>query len=120
MNFILKMKKNILLLLTALSMIGFVACSKLDIDKETPDCIKFKIETFNEEMACDSAKVDLYTFLREDVYLFDAGACTPDTTMPVYNFDCVKLGELGGYKNVTKISEKPWSQAVFVKTVWKK
>jgi hypothetical protein len=120
LNFILKMKKYTLLLLTALAVIGFTACNKLEIDKDTPDCISFKIKDFNETGSCDSAKVDLYTFLQEDAYLFDPGACTPDTTSAIFNFDCVKLGELGGYKNNTLISGKQWSGAVFVKTIWTK
>lgn len=115
------MKKLTLVLFVAVSILTWCSCNKLDIDKDAPDCIQFKIKNWEQDSTlCDSARVEEYTFQGGNVFLFNPGNCGADMLSDVFNTDCVKLGSLGGIMGNTKINNEEFSHAVLVGTTWEK
>lgn len=100
--------------------VGLLSCSKLDIEKGTPVGVKKQIKAFNKNAICKDAKVDEYRFQNKSVYAFEQGNCGADLTTDIYNKDGEKMGALGGIMGNTKINGKEFSNAPFVKNVWKK
>lgn len=98
----------------------FASCNKLDIDEDAPKCVKKEIKTFNKKSSCDNAKVDEFKFQGKTVYAFESGNCHYDRGTKVIDGDCNELGFLGGISGNTKINGEEFSNAVFVKTIWKK
>jgi hypothetical protein len=94
-------------------------CEKVDVKEGTPRCIGYKIKHWAEDsILCGDATVNQYQFRRMDVYVFNPGTCLTDPFYAVFNFDCVRLGALGGKSRNTTIMGKPFSTAVLVGTVW--
>ena len=112
------MKRLLIVLLLAHSVIS--SCSKLDIEKGTPKCVENKIKDFNKSSTCGNANVKEYTFQGNTVYTFDPGTCGADMSTEVINSGCNSLGFLGGIAGNTKINREEFSNATFIKTIWKK
>jgi len=103
-----------------LSLVALVACDKENFGLS--DCLDYKIKEFkNGEYACDNgANVKEYQFKGEKVYVFDPGLCGADMTSEVIDEDCNFLGYLGGIIGNTTIDGTNFSEAVFIKVIWKR
>ncbi|MFH0866391.1 MAG: hypothetical protein V1904_09350 [Bacteroidota bacterium] len=112
------MKK--LLFLTAITVMTFTACNKLDIEKGTSACIENKIKDFSKNAVCKDPKVEEYLFQNKNVYVFYQGSCGADMTSDVYDSDCNSMGSLGGIAGNKLINGEEFSNAVFIKTTWEK
>lgn len=88
--------------------------------KDLPGCVKDKITSFDDDSACNDIHVDQYTFQQQTVYVFEPGTCGADMTSEVIDGNCKTLGYLGGFAGNTKINGEEFSNAEFVKTVWRK
>lgn len=96
-------------------------CKKLDIEKDTPRCIKREIKAFNKQQSCnDGVKVNEYTFQGKNVYVFDPGNCGADMIARVIDSECNSIGTLGGISGNTKINGEEFSNAVLERTTWEK
>lgn len=111
--------KRLGLFLFIFSLVVFTACNK-GIAKGTLACVKSRIKSFDKSNSCSSAHVDEFTFQGATVYAFDPGTCGADMTTEVISSSCTDLGSLGGFAGNTKINGEEFSNATFVKTVWKK
>lgn len=121
MTFISEMKAMIRILLLLPLLISCVCCGKQKVEKGTPDCVKSKIKTFEQESSCDKGvNVKEYRFQDETVYVFDPGSCGADMTSEVIDENCKTLGYLGGFAGNTKINGEEFSNAVFVSLTWEK
>lgn len=109
------------LIIIAIAVIGFTACNKLDIEKDVPNVIKDKIETFSESSTiCSDAEVNEYRFQGNIVYVFDPGInCGADMTSEVVSSDGETLGYLGGFSGNTTINGDNFDTATFLRRVWK-
>jgi hypothetical protein len=96
------------------------SCTKLDIENGIPACIRREIKQFNHDSDCNTASVKEYSFQTKIVYTFDPGLCGADMTTKVLDSECNVLGSLGGYAGNTEINNEEFSNAVFIRTVWKK
>ena len=97
-----------------------MGCYKNGIEKDTPQCVAKKIIDFSKESCDEGANVKQYTFQGISVFVFDHGTCGADFTSEVIDSDCNRLGYLGGIIGNTKINGEDFSNAVFIKTTWKK
>ena len=112
------MSKTLLSFLAIISIVS--SCTRFEIEKDTPKCIKDKIIEFNKDQSCSDIKVDEYTFQGISVFVFDPGTCGADMQSNVIDTECNNLGALGGLAGNVEINGKSFESAVFVKTVWKK
>ncbi|NQY11476.1 MAG: hypothetical protein HRT71_18410 [Flavobacteriales bacterium] len=81
---------SLLLLCTILT-----ACNKLDLPKDTPECIEDKIKDISEEDVWSTpAIIYSYQFDGQTVYYFPSRCC--DATSYVYSEDCYHLCSPGG------------------------
>jgi hypothetical protein len=112
------MSRLIMFLLIATS--TAMGCYKDGIEKDTPHCVASKISVFAEASCNEGANVKQYRFQGIHVYVFDHGTCGADFTSEVIDTDCNTLGYLGGITGNTKINGEDFSNAVFIKTTWKK
>ena len=96
------------------------SCTKLDIEEVTPHCIIEKIKEFNKTSLCEDAKVEKYSFQEKIVYVFDQGNCGADMSADVIDSECNYLGYLGGLDGNGEINGENFTNAVFIKTIWKK
>jgi hypothetical protein len=97
------------------------SCEKGRISKNTRDCVKDKISTFEETSSCeDGVKVDCYIFQDEQVFVFDPGTCGADMTSEVIDSDGNTLGYLGGLMGNQTINGENFSNADFRENVWEK
>ena len=97
------------------------SCQKGKISKNTPDCVKDKIRSFEENSSCnDGVKVERYVFQDEEVYVFDPGTCGADMTSEVIDGDGNTLGYLGGIMGNQTINGEKFNNADFKETVWEK
>lgn len=110
------MKYSIALLFTPI----LFSCSRLDIQKDTPSCIKDGIRSFEQEACDEGGNVSEYEFQGKLVYVFDPGRCGADMQSYVYDEQCNHLGSLGGISGGTKINGEDFSSAVFKRNVWVK
>lgn len=110
------MKKLSIVLFIAVTIIS---CKKNDTEQGTPKCVENKIIDFKKSTNCNVAKVDEYSFQGNTVFAFDPGNCSPDMTTEVITADCETLGYLGGISGNTKINGTNFSNAEFIKTIWK-
>ena len=108
----------------ALLLLGFVSilssCTRFEIEKDTPDCIKDKIVDFSKEQTCTDIKVDEYTFQGISVFVFESGTCGADMQSEVLDSECNNLGALGGITGNWEVNGESFEDAVFIKTVWEK
>lgn len=111
------MKKLSVLILFAFIMYG---CNKAGTESVTPKCVEDKIKNFNTPSICKDVKVDEYRFQGQTVYLFDSEICGADMASEVINSECITMGYLGGIIGNTKINGEEFSNATFIKTIWKK
>ena len=95
-------------------------CAKRPVTKTTRGCLDDKIAVCNKEAHCDDASVHEYLFQEKPVFVFEPGTCGADMASEVVTADCKTLGYLGGYAGNTKINGVEFSQAIFVRVVWKK
>jgi len=109
-----------LLVLFGLIITTITSCEKLDIAEGTPTCIVNKIKDFNKHSACDNPKVEQYSFQQKYVYVFHPGTCGGDLTTEVSDSDCNVIGTLGGLSGNTKINGEEFSNATFIKLIWRK
>ncbi len=112
------MKKYTTIALIAI--VTFGGCVKLDIEKDTPKCIVKEIKQFQRSGVCDNAEVAAYTFQGKTLYAFSLGNCQVDSQADVLDDECKLLGSLGGFVGNTNINGEPFSNAVFLKTIWSK
>lgn len=112
--------KVLLIVLLLLSASVIISCTKLDIEKGTPQCVENKIKDFNKSSSCDNANVNEYTFQGSTVYTLEPGTCGADMPTEVINSVCTRLGVLGGFAGNTKINGEEFSNATFVKSIWTK
>ena len=96
------------------------SCNTLHIEKGTPACLKSKISTFNISSSCADAEVKEFTFQGTVVYVFEPGTCGADMMSEVVKSDCTNLGFLGGITGNTTINGENFSDATFVRIVWRK
>lgn len=96
------------------------SCGPLDIEKDTPKCVQRQVRDFSRSSNCVDAKVDEFYFQEKTVYVFDPGSCGNDMQAGVIDNNCKALGDLGGIAGNTEINGEKFSNAVFVKTIWKK
>ena len=114
------MKQSISLLLVFI-VIGFSNCQKLDIEKDTPKCIKNLIKDFDKKQTCEKGvNVKKYTFQGITVYVFDPGTCGADMTSEVISSECNSLGFLGGITGNTDINGESFSNAILESTIWER
>lgn len=116
------MKKYLLLL----PLMAF-GCEKLTVEDEAitdplmSSCLSEKIESFSKEQNCESnISIKSYEFQGEFVIVFDPGNCGADMAAEVFDFDCERLGLLGGISGNMEINGEDFSNAVFKETVWEK
>ena len=95
------------------------SCHKQKVDKSAPGCIDHKVDDFSKTCCSSSAKVEEYTFQGKTVYVFDPGNCGADMASDVYDSDCNSLGFLGGIAGNTKINGEDFSNAKYIKTIWR-
>jgi len=87
--------------------------------KVSQNCLEILITNFKQKIQCKSgAKVSAYEFQNKMVYLFEEGPCGADITTPVYDENCNKLGELGGFLGNIKIKGVNFSEAIFKEIIW--
>lgn len=114
------MRALVILFLTSTLALCFASCEKIEIAGGTPKCIEKEIREFNQNSRCDDASVSEYWFQNETVFTFEPGTCGADMATPVYDAKCNRLGSLGGIQGNTKINGEDFSNAEFVRVVWKK
>jgi hypothetical protein len=112
------MKTPIIILAVGLLIPG--ACSKPPGATGTRKCLDLKIAEYSKSSSCDDASVKEYRFKEETVFVFEPGTCGADMTSEVIDMNCNTLGHLGGLTANTKIKGAEFSEASYVKTVWKK
>ena len=96
------------------------SCGKKPIATSSKSCLDDKIVVYNKESHCGDASVSEYLFREKTVYVFEPGTCGADMASEVVTADCKTLGYLGGYAGNTKINGESFSNAEFVRVVWKK
>jgi hypothetical protein len=107
------MKLTVLMILLAAAH----SCTKTD-SNVVPNCIENAIVTANSNQMVDSVQKRM--FKGKEVYLFINSQCC-DMTSPVYDADCNKLCDLGGFiGNMNCEGENFDSGSVYISTVWKK
>jgi len=100
-------------------LLSFMLASCVEIDPDSPDCIKHSVRGFRSTEACDDgASVKEYIFQNQSVYVFDPGICGADMTSEVLDEGCETLGYLGGIAGNTIINGEDFSIAVYQKTIW--
>src|SRR6478735_3990164 len=107
-------------LMLFISCMMVIGCNKQKVARNTPRCIKKEIESFAKTECNDGVKVDEYMFQTKYVYLFDPGNCGADMSSQVLDSDCRTLGQLGGITGNTKINGEEFSNAKFIRNIWKK
>lgn len=101
--------------------IVFSGCTRLEIEKDTPSCVKDKIVDFGKNQSCDDIQVDEYEFQNTEVYVLAIGnTCGADMYSDVIDSECNVLGSLGGITGNWEINGESFENAVFINTVWKK
>ena len=98
----------------------FFSCNKLEIEKEAPKCIKNEVKAFEKSSTCNEAEVTEHLFHGETLYVFYSGNCGADMGSTVRNIHCEEIGFLGGISGNSEIQGKPFSDATFVRDIWKK
>ena len=96
------------------------ACEKSDIAENTPNCIIEKIETLKKNSICNDPSVKEYNFQMKVVYVIGQGSCGADISAGVFDNDCNGIGELGGITGNTIINGEEFSNAEFIRLIWKK
>lgn len=107
-------------IIIAISLAAITGCKKHKIDNDAPQCVQTSIKDFDNNAACNNAKVKQYTFQDKTVYTLDPGTCGADMTTEVIDKNCNTLGYLGGISGNTEINGEKFSKAVYIKTIWKK
>jgi len=107
---------TVILLLT----FTIIACEKSDVAENTPNCIVNKIETLKKNSICDDPNIKEYNFQGIVVYVVDQGSCGADLSAGVFDSDCNGLGELGGIIGNTIINGEEFSNATFIRLIWRK
>lgn len=93
------------------------SCKKTG-EGSVPTCIANEIAAANGNQMVDSVQKRM--FHGKEVYLFINSRCC-DMTSPVYDAQCNKLCDLGGFAgNMNCEGENFESGSVYVSTVWKK
>ncbi|MCA8831140.1 DUF6970 domain-containing protein [Hymenobacter pini] len=116
------MKRTIysLLLVTA----GLTACDEVDVAKDTPTCVRTKVEELAQQAPCKTdantigASVKEYWFQNQTVYVLDYGSCIADGSATVISENCQKLGFLGGFGGNTTVNGEPFANAEYKRTIW--
>ena len=111
------MKKLSILILFPFLIYG---CNKASTESGTPKCVEDKIKDFSTTSICKDVKVDEYRFQGKTVYLYDSEMCGADMASEIIDSDCITMGYLGGIIGNTKINGEEFSNAKFIKTIWKK
>ena len=110
--------KGIRYLLLALVVMMF-SCSKSEVNADVTACIQERISEFkNSDMICDDAVVTKYLFQKQYVYVFDSSCCC-DWIAGVVDADCNVIGGLGGFAGNTEINGEDFSNAEFIREVWR-
>ena len=112
--------KTLKFFVSFLLIFAFTQCKKAKVGEGMPVAIQIAIEKFDKENSCNSAKVDEYKFQSQKVYVFDPGICGADMTSRVADKNNKTLGYLGGLAGNTKINGEDFSNANYIRTLWKK
>lgn len=93
----------------------------MDIEPGVPKCLIKKIESFDKSPACNKgASVKEYNFKDKTVYVLYPGNYMNDGGSEVIDSDCNKIGYLGGIEGNTKVNGVEFSNAIYLRNVWKK
>ena len=116
------MKLSAILFSLSILFVAFfnTSCSKLDIKKGTPSCVKNKIQDFNSTACEEGANVKSYEFQAMTVFVFDPGTCGADMTSEVIDEECNTLGYLGGIMGNSTINGESFESAEFKCVIWEK
>jgi len=113
--------RNVAMILFVFGFAALFGCNEIDIQPGTPICIENRIVSFSKTSVCDNATVTEYIFQGKTVYVFSPGnTCGADLASEVVDSDCLSLGYLGGLSGNTTINGEKFSNAMFVRTVWRK
>lgn len=108
------MKTSLLIMV----LLATVHSCKKTADNNVPACIVNAIAEANTNQMVDS--VQKRQFHGKEVYLFINSKCC-DMTSPVYDAQCNKLCDLGGFAgNMNCEGENFETASVYISTVWKK
>jgi len=90
-------KHTLFLLITGIVFFA-TCCQKTELNEDTPDCIRQKINEYKHSTtSCESGKsVYRYHFQGTVVYVFNPGDCGADMMSTVYDQECNVLCGLGG------------------------
>ncbi|GGG35986.1 DUF6970 domain-containing protein [Hymenobacter glacieicola] len=100
---------------------SLVACDEIDMEKDTPSCIRQKTINLERDTPCEEgAYVKQYLFQGRIVYVFAPGNCIADGSAEVLDEECNRLGSLGGFVGNTRINGQEFSTAEFKRTIWEK
>ncbi|HSR37951.1 MAG TPA: hypothetical protein VLL95_03475 [Phnomibacter sp.] len=113
------MKASLLfILITGLALLA--GCEKTTDDWRTSPCVASQIRAFKNESICGNAAVLEFRFQQKLVYVFSNGNCVADVPAKVIDNACQTLGMLGGFPDNQMINGELFSNATFIRTVWKK
>lgn len=99
--------------------IFFFGCSKIDLEDDVPSCLECKIDEIRQINACEkSNSVDEYLFQGKTVFTFSPN-CGNDMLATVIDSNCKEIGALGGIAGNFIVNGESFSNAVFVRNVWK-
>ncbi len=104
------MKKTVLALLFIVAILPNCKQSA----KEVPKCINEAITEFEKKQPCTNIQIEEYVFQGNIVYVINQGSFSP-----VVDKDCNTIGALGGFAGNTEINGESFSNAEFVKIIWK-
>ena len=79
-----------------------------------------QIETLEKISICEDPSVEEYNFQDKLVYLISQGTCGADLETTVLDSNCQNIGMLGGFIGNTMINGEDFSNAVFIRVIWKK
>ncbi len=110
------MNKIVLVLSVALLIF---ACKAKQLVVEIPPPIASKIIEFAKQSICADAVVKEYSYQGKRTNLFENGICIPDKEAPVYDSYGKFLGALGGFAGNDLINGESFSNALFVRELWR-
>jgi len=90
-----------------------------DLPEGTPACLDDHIQYFKKNSTCDHPKVNEYSFQNKTVYVFVQDCCC-DQSSDVLDYECNKIGFLGGFIGNSVINGEVFSNATLIRTIWEK
>lgn len=97
-----------------------ISCNKLDIPKDTPSCIKAKIEVMEDCNDCVAANVKKYTFQGNTVYRVDPGSSVAGKNISIDDKDCNSIGLIVPNSSNDTVNGESFSKAIFIEDIYVK